>query len=74
MTKAKSSDILSDSKGCSLMWNKEGYPIAWERLDTKEKLLGWVHHLAEKSWMDTTKLKYFIEFVHAHFGWKIDWA
>ncbi len=39
MAKAKAADITSDDSGCSLMWNKGGYPIEWVRLDTKEKLL-----------------------------------
>ena len=74
MAKAKAADIISDDSGCSLMWDKRGYPIEWVRLDTKEKLLGWVYHLTEKSWMDTTKLRHFIQFVHTHFGWEITWS
>ena len=74
MAKAKAAGIISDDSGCSLMWNKTGYHIEWVRLDTKEKLLGWVYHLTEKSWMDTTKLRHFIQFVHTHFGWEITWS
>ncbi len=67
-------DIITTSTGCQLPWCKGGYLIDWDRLDTQEKLLGWVHHLAYKQWMDTAKLKYFTEFVRSHFGWKITYS
>ncbi|MEK7236340.1 MAG: hypothetical protein AAB242_06955 [Nitrospirota bacterium] len=68
-------DIITTPTGCLLPWcTGRSYPIDWDRLDTKEKPLGWVHHLAYKQWMDTAKLKYFIEFVHAHFNWDITFS
>jgi len=41
------------------------------RVDTPIKLLGWVHHLLEKKWMDTSHARWFIASVTAHFGWNI---
>ena len=37
------------------------YCIELDRCDTPEKLLEWVHHLCEKTWMTTDILARFIE-------------
>lgn len=37
------------------------YNIEISRCDTAEKLLGWVHHLTEKTWMTNEAMRSFIE-------------
>lgn len=48
-----------------------GYFIEWDRLDSREKLLEWIHHLSEKTWVDSRMIGDLIERVHEHFGWKV---
>lgn len=36
------------------------YSIHKDRRDTKAKILQWVHHLAEKNWMNQYRLRIFI--------------
>lgn len=47
------------------------YQFALDRIDTPLKLLGWVHHLTEKVWMESLDLRELIEAVADHFGWNI---
>jgi len=42
------------------------YNIALSRCDTAEKLLTWVHHLSEKTWMTRELLQFFMEKVADH--------
>ncbi len=37
------------------------YIIELTRCDSYEKILGWVHHLCEKTWMTTSLIEKFIE-------------
>jgi hypothetical protein len=39
---------------------KRGYLIEVTRVDTKEKLLHWVYHLSEKSWLNREDLYFLI--------------
>lgn len=55
-----------------LTWGGYEYDIARERIDTPEKLLHWVCHLAQKSWMDLPKMRYFIRAIMKKKGWKRD--
>ena len=55
-----------------LTWGGYEYDIARERIDTPEKLLHWVCHLAQKSWMDLPKMHYFIRAIMKKKGWKRD--
>jgi hypothetical protein len=56
-----------DENGITLDRNR--YFIAWNRIQTKGRLLEWVLHLCGKEWMDTDKIAYFIVTVSRHFGW-----
>lgn len=47
------------------------YNIALDRCDTHAKLLSWVHHLMEKTWMDPGVTRRFIEKACAHHGLEI---
>lgn len=38
------------------------YEIELDRIDTPEKVLGWVAHLCGKTWMDNDKIERFIDF------------
>ena len=55
-----------------LTWGRYEYDIARERIDTPEKLLFWVCHLAQKSWMDLPKMRCFIKAIMKKKGWKRD--
>ena len=44
------------------------YPIAWDRLDTEQKILRWVCHLAEKRWMTRRTVRKFIIIACDHHG------
>jgi hypothetical protein len=63
------SRIEIDKLGVTLYFRYE-YFIDWERLETPEHLLQWVTHLTEKSWMDNLRMRFFIEAVCQHKGWK----
>lgn len=47
------------------------YNIAINRCDTAEKLLHWVWHLCEKTWMTPEILRYFIEVASKQSGIKM---
>ena len=42
------------------------YDIALSRCDTNEKLMAWVVHLCEKTWMTKVVLRRFIQLVQHH--------
>lgn len=46
--------------GDVLVVHDEYYTIRLSDLDTPEKVLGWIHHLVEKTWMDKILLRRFI--------------
>ena len=47
------------------------YNIALNRVDTSEKILWWVIHLSEKTWMTTEILRRFVHLSCAHHGIKL---
>ena len=47
------------------------YPIEHNRMDTPEKVLGWVYHLSKKGMVTTAHLRAFIE-VAKELGVKVD--
>ena len=48
------------------------YEIAIDRCDTEGKILSWVHHLNEKTWMTPEIINRFMEVAGARIGWKPD--
>ncbi len=67
--------ITRDSVIIRTEWHKEWggcYDFALDRIDTPEKLLGWVHHLCGKKWFDPLTAREFVEKISDHFGWDID--
>lgn len=54
-----------------LTWNGAAYDIALDRISTPEQLLGWVFHLAGKTWMDINKIRYFVGVIADRNGWEI---
>lgn len=51
----------------------DDYPVALDRIDTPEKLVVWLHHLAEKLWFDGLTCRELVEKVSDHFGWSLPW-
>lgn len=47
---------------------RNGYPIDIDRIDTPQKLLGWVHHLGQKLNVSTHHLVALVEWFHNRFG------
>lgn len=43
-----------DGDWVTLWWGGHDYNIASHRIDTPEKLLGWLRHICEKTWSGTT--------------------
>jgi hypothetical protein len=52
-------DLLADERGC---W----YEIEESRCNTAAKLVDWVAHLSEKTWMTTDHVEQLIELVAIH--------
>lgn len=52
-------------------YGKDGYFIEWERADTPERVLSWLHHMHEKSWFDSHYARRFIEAAFKRNGWKL---
>lgn len=46
------------------------YPIELSRIESQEKLLAWVEHLAKKKWMTKEGIRDFIKRVREIKGWK----
>jgi len=44
------------------------YEIELSRCDTPQKLLSWVYHLSEKTWMTRDIIHYFIRLAAQHHG------
>ena len=51
--------------------NGEGYPIEYKRMNTPEKLIGWIYHLTKKGNVTREHLKSLIE-VAKDIGVEID--
>lgn len=49
----------------------DAYNIHIERCNTHEKILAWVFHLTEKSWMTKEILRHFIRVAHDESGLEI---
>ena len=47
------------------------YCIELSRCDTHEKLIEWVHHLNEKTWMTTQLMNRFLELCCKHHGLRL---
>jgi len=47
-----------------------GYWIGWDRLDTKDKLVWWLHHIVSKPWLTPLHMRKFIEVVCEKNGWE----
>lgn len=56
-------------EGDGLTFYAAAYDIPWSRLDSYPKLLEWVKHLSEKSWVTADDLGAFVELVERRFGW-----
>ncbi len=63
--------IWGSKSHVTINWGGYEYDIAWNRINSQEDLLSWVHHLAEKSWMNGVRISILIEFVMKERGWKI---
>ncbi len=50
----------------------DSYDFKLGRIDTPQKLLGWVHHLTEKVWFDRLVARELIEKVADRFGFDLD--
>lgn len=48
------------------------YNVPIERCNSPEKLLGWIVHLCEKTWMTTTVLERFAQVAAAESGFAIE--
>lgn len=50
----------------------QGYVIDLRRIDSPIKLLHWVRHLSEKTWMGRLETRLFISTVAEYFGWELN--
>ncbi len=74
ISRRKPSGLVYHSQG--VVWikiyeNGNKYPIETRRMDTPEKVLGWIHHLAKKGNVTTEHIRAFIE-TAKDIGVKID--
>jgi hypothetical protein len=53
--------VFVDGRNVVLLGGGYEYRVAADRCDTAVKLLEWVAHLAEKTWMDMRQLRRFID-------------
>jgi len=63
-------DMCDD--GINIKWGGYEYFIDYDRIDSPEKLVGWIEQLAAKTWRDTSpkRIVYLIRAVRSHFGWE----
>ncbi|EGT4306837.1 hypothetical protein AUM89_17955 [Cronobacter sakazakii] len=47
------------------------YEIPLSRLSSQQRLLGWIFHLTEKSWVDIEILRHFMKIVSEHFDYPL---
>ena len=47
------------------------YHIELSRIDTKDKLIEWIHHLSEKNWITPQLIRRIIDLVSKHFGFQV---
>lgn len=50
------------------------YDIAWDRIDTPEKILVWVLHLSEKTWVTSDVLQRFVGAATARLHIELPWG
>lgn len=72
-------EMSDDEKGCvitrdgfpsiDLTWGGYLYEITLDRLNTYEKVLGWVVHLSEKVWMTPNRIRVFVRRCEQANGW-----
>ncbi len=53
--------IVTVKDGHIVVYVNYEYNIPISHCDTHAKILGWAHHLTEKTWMSTAILRYFIQ-------------
>ena len=63
--------ITIDEGWLTITWGGYEYEIELGRIDSAEKLLGWLVHLEEKSWVPKERLILFLKVVAAHFEFDI---
>ena len=66
-------DFDADGNWVNIHWGGYCYEIEMSCIKTPEQLLGWVHHLGQKSWKDTTpeRMSAFIQAICKRRGWNI---
>ena len=47
------------------------YWIAASRINTKEKLVEWIHHLCEKAWITPEHIRQLVDAAASINGWKV---
>lgn len=57
---------------CFIVNNGNDYKIHIDRCNTHEKLLEWIWHLCEKTWMNNELMRQFIEVVCDHTDLNMD--
>jgi hypothetical protein len=70
LSKQERAGIVSDKDGVTLKWGGD-YFIEWKRINTRAKLLEWLHHLLNKEWFSQYRCQLFIEKVCHHNKWKM---
>lgn len=49
------------------------YRIDFGRCNTVEKIIGWMNHLSEKTWMTKEMLNVFVQMTLSRIGYEIDY-
>ena len=57
---------------CLVLSIKYRYEIELSRIDTKEKVLAWLHHLTEKNWASVKMFRRMLTVLEDYFGMKFD--
>lgn len=63
--------VYDPQYGCIILNIAYPYEIELERIKDSNDLIHWIHHLCEKTWMDTDYLSEFIERVYKIKGWNL---
>lgn len=58
--------------GCLVLNISYEYAVDLSRIDTKEKVLAWIHHLTEKNWASVKMFHYMMAALEKHFEMKFD--
>lgn len=64
-------NIDAENRSVDIYWGGYEYCIAFDRIDTPEKLMPWLDHLGEKTWKRMTPARLLaLSFkCYEHFGW-----